>query len=150
MFRNSLQINSAWALPIDEVEWTAVRGSGPGGQNVNKVNSKVEIRWNLHKSRSMPERYRKIILERAGKRLTGAGDILVVAGRFRDQPRNYEDGLERLVAILRSAISVPKNRRATKPTRSSQERRHVAKRIQGEKKGERKHARSVKHGHSDE
>ena len=144
-----LQIHPAWQLPLEEVEWQGVRSSGPGGQNVNKVNSKVEVRFNVLASRSIPERFRARILEQAGTRVSTAGDVIVVAGRFRDQPRNREDGLERLVALLQGWLYVAPKRRATKPTRSSKERRHEFKKGQSTKKSARSVASGYKRGRGD-
>lgn len=140
------QIHAQWKLPDEEIEWQGVRASGPGGQNVNKVNSKVEIRFNVQRSRSIPAALRNRILEQAGSRVSAAGDIIVVAGRFRDQPRNREDGILRLIALLQKFLYVPTKRRATKPTRSSKERRHDSKREQSTKKNARNVAVGLKRG----
>lgn len=146
MSRQYYQVNSSWQIPEDEIEWQGVRASGPGGQNVNKVNSKVEIRFNIHRSRSIPAALKNRILEQAGGRVSASGDIIVVAGRFRDQPRNREDGIVRLIALLKTFIYVPERRRATKPTRSSKERRHDSKREQSSKKTARNVATGLKRG----
>ncbi len=139
-------VHTLWQLPEEEIEWQGIRASGPGGQNVNKVNSKVEIRFNVQRSRSLPSALRNRILEQAGSRVSAAGDIIVVAGRFRDQPRNREDGILRLIALLQKFLYVPAKRRATKPTRSSKERRHDSKREQSGKKNARTVAAGLKRG----
>ena len=146
---NKLQVHPSWQLPLDEIDWQGVRSSGPGGQNVNKVNSKVEIRFNVLSSASLPERLRARIIEQAGSRISAAGDVIVVAGRFRDQPRNREDGIERLVKLLQAWLYVPPKRRATRPTRSSKERRHEHKREQSSKKSSRKLASTFKRSDGD-
>ncbi len=118
----------------DELQFTYVRSSGPGGQNVNKVNSKAVLRWNLLASTGVPEAVRERFVTRFGNRLTEAGDLVISSQRFRDQRRNEQDCLEKLGAMLTEVARPPKRRRKTKPTRASVERRKVQKRKGAAKK----------------
>ena len=116
-------------LAIDESEITEqfIHAGGPGGQNVNKVASAVQLRFDAARSPSLPDEVRHRLLRLAGKRATGVGEIVIVARRFRNQARNREDALARLVELLRQATEKPKPRHKTRPTKASVERRLVAK-----------------------
>lgn len=111
------------AIHRDEIVESFVRAGGPGGQNVNKVSSAVELRFDLAHSPSLPEAVKRRAARIAGRRLTREGVIVIAAQRFRDQPRNREDALTRLVAILREAAELPVRRRPTRPTLASKQRR---------------------------
>ena len=114
-----LQVSLRLVIPEAELELTYVRSSGPGGQNVNKVNSKAVLRWNLAQSPSVPEDLRERLLAKLAPRLTRDGELLLASDRFRDQGRNREDCLEKLKGILSAALFVPKARKESKPSRSS-------------------------------
>jgi len=127
-------------LQIDErdLEESFVTGSGPGGQNVNKVASAVLLRFNLAANTTLPEPLKARLARLAGSRLTKDGVINIQAEQFRDQPRNREDARERLFALIREASIAPKIRRPTKPTKGSQTRRLDSKSKRGEIKRQRR------------
>jgi ribosome-associated protein len=129
-------------IPLSEFEFTYTRSSGPGGQNVNKVNSKAALRWKIATSPTLPEAVRQRFLERYGSRVTSEGDLIITSQRYRDQPRNVEDCLEKLREMLAIAATPPVRRRKTKPTRGSQERRLKEKRVQTSRKEQRRRPRS--------
>ncbi len=114
-------------IPDDEITERFVRAAGPGGQNVNKVASAVELRFDVARSRALPEAVRERLLARRDRRLTADGVLVIQANRFRDQARNREDARARLAELIESATRAPKRRIATRPTRASQERRIEAK-----------------------
>lgn len=136
-----LDINARFRIPLSEIEFAVSRSSGPGGQNVNKVNSKVQLRWRPIDSPSIPEDVRFRVLSRLEPQLTNEGDLLVMSQLYRDQPRNREDCLEKLRTIIKASLVVPKARKKTKPSRASNARRLKEKRIGSEKKTQRKNPR---------
>lgn len=122
-----IDLGAGLAIPEEELVERFVRAAGPGGQNVNKVASAVELRFDVASSRALPDAVRARLLARRDRRLTDEGVLVIQANRFRDQARNREDARARLAEIVRAALSVPKRRVATKPTRASKERRIEAK-----------------------
>ena len=114
-------------IPEDELTERFVRAAGPGGQNVNKVASAVELRFDVARSRALPEPVRARLLARRDRRLTSDGVLVIQANRFRDQAKNRDDARERLAELIRAAMRVPKRRIATKPSRASKERRIESK-----------------------
>ncbi|MEO7432943.1 MAG: alternative ribosome rescue aminoacyl-tRNA hydrolase ArfB [Dokdonella sp.] len=122
-----LEIDANLQIPDDELVERFVRSAGPGGQNVNKVASAVELRFDVASSPSLPEAVRTRLLARRDRRLTDAGVLVIQANRFRDQGKNREDARARLVEVILAAQFVPKRRIATRPTRASKERRIDAK-----------------------
>lgn len=127
------------AIDEREIEQHFIRASGPGGQNVNKVATAVQIRFDVAHSRSLPEVVRRRLISLAGRRMTKDGVLVIDARRFRTQERNREDAVERLVTLIRAASVRPKPRRRTKPTLASQQRRLQAKRQRSElKRGRRR------------
>lgn len=141
--RKVMLVTQSWAreiqIPLSEIEFSYVRSSGPGGQNVNKVNSKAVLRWNLAKSASLDLEKRSWLLNRLSSRLTVEGEIVIASDRYRDQQQNREDCLEKLRELLARAVSVPKMRKPTRPTRSSRSRNKEAKTRHSEKKSQRRY-----------
>jgi ribosome-associated protein len=125
-----IAITPTISISEDELAERFVLSSGPGGQNVNKVASAVELRFDLARS-SLPPDVRARASRLAGHRMTKDGVLVIHAGRFRDQQRNREDARERLFDLIRRAAVVPKKRKPTKPTRASKEKRLQEKKVHG-------------------
>ena len=126
-------------IGLDEADLSEsfIRASGPGGQNVNKVASAVQLRYVLDGARPLPEPVRARLAKLAGRRLTEDGAIVITAQRFRSQIRNREDALERLIALIRRAVTPPISRRPTRPGRAARERRLSDKARQSRRKRDR-------------
>jgi ribosome-associated protein len=125
------------AIPAGEVRFRFARSSGPGGQNVNKVETRVTLRWNVARSPALDPGQRARLLARCGRRVTAAGDLVITSQRFRDRERNRKDCLARLAQLLESIERPPPARRPTRRTRAAVERRLAAKRRRKERKRER-------------
>jgi ribosome-associated protein len=121
-----------------EMEFTTSRSSGPGGQNVNKVNSKVILRWNVLHSTLITDEQKVLLLNKLSTQLTREGELILTAQESRSQLQNKEAVIEKLNALLRKAFTKPKARKATKPTKSSKVKRIDNKKRHAEKKQWRK------------
>jgi ribosome-associated protein len=129
-----LAVQDGVFIAASELTWTAVRSSGAGGQNVNKVSSKVELCFDAARSRSLSPAVKQRLFALCKHRLDAQGRIRIVSQVTRDQPKNLEDARERLAALVRAALTPPKPRHATKPTRASKRRRVEAKQHTSHKK----------------
>ena len=138
-----LHITRNIAINENEITFSFIRSSGPGGQNVNKVATAVQIRFDVKNSPSLPEAVKKRLIRLGGKRITDDGVLTITAQRFRTQERNRIDGLERLTLLIRKAANPPKPRRKTRPPKKS-----IEKRIQNKKS--RSRIKKLRQIHSDD
>jgi ribosome-associated protein len=130
-----IRITDRISIDEQELEERFIRASGPGGQNVNKLSTAVQLRFDARRSPSLPGDMRARLERLAGKRLTREGVIVITAQRHRTQERNRQDALDRLIELLRAAAVRPVPRRATKPTKGSRERRLETKKLRSSIKG---------------
>jgi ribosome-associated protein len=137
-----IRITPTLSLDETELEERFIRASGPGGQNVNKVATAVQLRFDVAASPSLTPAVKQRLAGIAGRRMTEDGVLTLTAQRFRTQSRNRADALERLLDLLRAAAQPPRARRATRPTRGSKERRLEEKK----RRGQDKRARSTRYG----
>ena len=132
-----LVVNNSISIPLKELNFTFSRSSGPGGQNVNKVNTKVTLHWPVAESPSVPEPVRRRFLERFANRVNSEGEVVLASQRYRDQGRNVADCVNKLREMLAQAATPPRKRKKTRPTRGSKERRLREKKAASEKKQRR-------------
>jgi len=130
-----IRIDSRLSIDEQELEERFIRASGPGGQNVNKLSTAVQLRFDARRSPSLPDEVRARLERLAGKRLTREGVIVITAQRHRTQERNRQDALDRLIELIRAAAVRPVPRRPTKPTKGSRERRLESKKHRSSIKG---------------
>ncbi len=129
-----LVVDSRIQIPLTEMRLSFSRSSGPGGQNVNKVNSKVTLHWNVQSTTHLDVGVRERFLAQYGNRINADGDLVITSQRYRDQVRNRADCLEKLRQLILAVRTAPKRRRATRPSRASKERRLREKHQKGDKK----------------
>jgi ribosome-associated protein len=134
----ALEVTPGLSIPEEELEWKFIRASGPGGQNVNKVSSAVQLRFLLPQNSTLPAAVRARLVRLAGRRIVEDGTLLISARNERSQEQNRRAALERLQELIRAALIEPKPRRKTRPTAASRERRIESK----------KHRSSTKRGRS--
>ncbi|MEQ1662398.1 MAG: alternative ribosome rescue aminoacyl-tRNA hydrolase ArfB [Thiobacillus sp.] len=129
-----IRVNAQISLDERDIQEDFIRASGPGGQNVNKVSSAVQLRFDVAGSPALPEPVRQRVFVLAGRRLTQEGVLILSAERYRSQQRNREDALARLIELIREACHVAKPRHATRPTLASKKRRLETKQRRGDTK----------------
>jgi ribosome-associated protein len=138
-----IRVTPEIAVDEREIEESFVRASGPGGQNVNKLATAVQLRFDVRRSPSLPQAVRARLERLAGRRLTAEGVLVITAQRHRTQARNRQDALDRLLDLIRRAAIAPRPRRPTKPTAASRERRIESKKRRGGLKQQRRTAPSL-------
>ena len=129
-----IRITRNIAIPDDEVRLSFVRSSGPGGQNVNKVSSAVELRFDAARSSVLAEDVKERLAKLAGSRMTAGGELIIAASRHRTQKANRDDAVARLATLVRRALARPKARVPTRPTRAARQRRLEGKKLRGQTK----------------
>ena len=130
-------VDSTIKIPMDEFRWSASRSSGPGGQNVNKVNSKVTLHWRVVDSPYLPDDVARRFQAKYAQRINADGELVLQSQRYRDQPKNRDDCLQKLRQLILSVRYAPRTRRSTRPTKASKERRLREKRHKAERKTRR-------------
>jgi ribosome-associated protein len=139
--REDLEVAPGLVIPAGEIEESASRSSGPGGQHVNKSSTRVTLRWNVIRSQVLDDARRARLLGRLGARLAAGGDLVVHADRHRSRARNLEDARARMIELIVGALRDPRPRRSTRPTRASVERRMGTKRQRSGVKRDRRPVR---------
>ena len=138
MSTRELEVDGRIRIPLRELRFEFSRSGGPGGQNVNKSNTRATLRWQVRDSPHLARAVKERFSERYRRRISSDGELVLHSQRFRDQGRNVADCLERLREMLRSVAKAPQKRRATKPTRASKERRLAQKKRDSARKRQRR------------
>ncbi len=133
-----LVVNRRIRIPSSEFRFTFARSAGPGGQNVNKVNTKVTLHWPVDSSPSLPEDVRERFRSKYSRRINKNGELVIYSQRYRDQARNVDDCLDKLREMLLDVATAPKKRKATRPSRASKERRLRDKKAKSQTKESRR------------
>lgn len=133
-----LTVRPGLAVPLEEFEFTYMRSSGPGGQNVNKVNTKARLRWAIEDSESLPTGVKARFTTQYRTRITQDGDFIITSQRYRDQARNVADCLEKLRELIESVADAPVPRKRKRPTKGMKERRLRKKKQRSERKQSRR------------
>ena len=133
-----LTVNDKIAIPLSEFKFSYSRSPGPGGQNVNKLNTKVTLKWNVEKTKSLPEPVRARLKSKYARRISKSGELVVTSHRFRDQGRNVADTLNKLREMVLNVATAPKKRKKTKPSKAAKRRRLEEKRRTSERKRSRR------------
>lgn len=132
-----LKVNHRISIPYTEFDFTFARSGGPGGQNVNKLNTKVTLRWKIESSKTLPDDVRDRFTKKFHRRITKDGEFLITSQRFRDQGRNVADCLDKLRDLLLEVATAPRKRKPTRPSRGSIERRLKDKKRTSDRKKSR-------------
>ena len=132
-----LNINKHISIPVREFDFRFSRSPGPGGQNVNKLNTKVTLRWKIQSSNQLPDAVKQRFVKKFAKRISKEGILSVTSHRYRDQGRNVADCLSKLREMILTVATAPKPRKKTKPSKASKIRRLESKRRQSDKKKNR-------------
>lgn len=132
-----IQVTDTIAIDENDLQFQFVRSSGPGGQNVNKVATAVQLRINLYTARGITDDLREMLMKREKKRINNEGELIIDARRFRSQEKNREDAVERLKAIIEKASYKPPKRKPSRPSKAAKEKRLSAKKQQSQRKQDR-------------
>ncbi|MCA9074227.1 MAG: aminoacyl-tRNA hydrolase [Planctomycetaceae bacterium] len=138
---DDIQVTDAIRIPRSELTFQFSRSGGPGGQNVNKVNSRVQLRWNIEDTAALPEDVFRRLNTLNRRRINADGELIITSQRYRDQPKNIEDCIVKLTELVAAAAEKPKRRRPTKPSAGARRRRLQAKRERSERKQTRRKPR---------
>lgn len=138
---DDIQVTSEIRIPRSELTFQFSRSGGPGGQNVNKVNSRVQLRWNIEETSALSDDVRRRLKTKNRRRINNDGELIITSQRYRDQPKNIDDCVEKLQEMVAAAAEKPKRRRTTKPSAGARRRRLQAKRERSERKQSRRKPR---------